>query len=179
MEYLKIIISFISGGFAGAIFKHFIDKHNNKLQYLECHHIEDEVISKLPIVYCEANHTNLYSKKFKIVNTTNRDIPSIKIQFSFETQTVIAKCTSYSKEGTDIPKGRITNKNECNFLITSFNRNEDVEINIEVANISEDKFNVTELDVLGVKVRYKDKRRPQLQKPVKLVDKRILENSLN
>jgi hypothetical protein len=179
MEYLKIVFSFLSGGLAGAVLKHFIDKHNNKLQYMECHHVEDEVISKLPIVYCEANHTNLYSKKYKIVNTTNKDIPSIKIQFSFETQSTIAKCTSYSKEGTDVPKVKINKKNECNFTVTNFNRNEIVEIHLELGNIMEDKFNVTELDVLGVKVKYIDKRRPQRQNPVKLVDKRVLDTSVN
>lgn len=175
MEYAKLIVTFISGGFAGAIFKHLIDKYNNKIQHLECHHIEDEIISKLPLLYCDKKHNNLHSKKFKIINTTNKDISSCKVLFSFETQTNIVKCNSYSKEGADIPKGKITKKNECYFTISNFNRKDVIEVYVELGNINEDKFNITESDVLGIKIKYQDKRKAKERKPVKLVEKRQLE----
>ena len=175
MEELKLVISFISGGFAGAIFKTIVDNYNNKIQKLDCNYIEDEVISKLPINYGDTTHNNLHSKKFKIVNTTNRDITEIKIVFSFEPTAIVAKWNSYSKAGVDIPKGKVYSKrNECHFVIKNFNRKEEIEVNLEIGNVTEDKFNVTELNVTGIKVRYVDKRKAKAKKVVKLVEKRDL-----
>ena len=178
MEVLKLVLSFIGGGFSGAIFKTFMDKHNNKIQKLDCNYIEDEVISKLPINVGDTTHNNLHSKKFKIVNTTNQDITSIKVVFSFEPTAVVAKWNSYSKAGVDIPKGNVyAKRNECHFVIKNFNRKEVIEVNLEIANVVEDKFNITELDIKGVKVRYIDKRTAKAKKVVKLVEKRDLNAS--
>jgi hypothetical protein len=177
MEELKLVISFISGGFAGAIFKTLVDNHNNKIQKLDCNYIEDEVISKLPINVGNTTHNNLHSKKFKIVNTTNRDITEIKIVFSFEPTAIVAKCNSYSKAGVDIPKGNYAKRNECHFVIKHFNRKEEIEVNLEIANVNEDKFNITELNIGGIKVRYVDKRKAKAKKVVKLVEKRDLNAS--
>lgn len=175
MEELRLVISFIGGGFAGAIFKTIVDNHNNKIQKLDCNYIEDEVISKLPINVGNKMHNNLHSKKFKIVNTTNRDITEIKIVFSFEPTAIVAKWNSYSKAGVDIPKGNVYGKrNECHFVIKNFNRKEEIEVNLEIADLNEDKFNVTELNITGVKVRYVDKRKDKAKKVVKLVEKRDL-----
>jgi hypothetical protein len=178
MEVLKLVLTFISGGFAGAIFKTIVDSHNNKIQKLDCNYIEDEVISKLPINVGDTTHNNLHSKKFIIVNTTNRDITEIKIVFSFEPTAIVAKWNSYSKAGVDIPKGNVyAKRNECHFVIKHFNRNEEIEVNLEIANVNEDKFNITELNITGVKVRYVDKRKAKAKKVVKLVEKRDLNAS--
>jgi hypothetical protein len=175
MEILKLIISFISGGFAGAIFKTMVDKHNNRIQLLDCNYVEDEVISTLPVMYGDTTHNNLHFKKFKIVNTTNRDLTEIKIIFSFEINSIVAKWNTYSKAGADIPKGNIyQKKNECQFVIKNFNRREEIEINLEIGNVNEDKFNIIEQNITGVKVQYKDKRKPKAKKIVKLVEKRDL-----
>lgn len=178
MEILKLIISFTSGGFAGAIFKTLIDNHNNKIQLLDCNYVEDEVISTLPVMYGDTTHNNLHFKKFKIVNTTNRDLSEIKIIFSFEPNAIVAKWNTYSKAGADIPKGNIyQKKNECHFVIKHFNRKEEIEINLEIGNVNEDKFNIIEQNITGVKVQYKDKRKPKAKKIVKLVEKRDLNAS--
>lgn len=170
----KLVVTFCSGGLAGAFAKHFLDKYNNKIQRLDCHYIEDEVISKLPIAYEDTTHDNLHAKKFKIFNTTNKDIAEVKIVFSFEPQAIIAKCNSYSKAGADVPKGKLNKKNECSFVIKNFNREEFVEVYFEIGNVQQDIFNIIELDIIGVKVRYLDKRKSKQKKPVKLVEKRDL-----
>ena len=59
-------------------------------------------------------------------------------------------------------------------MIKNFNRKEEVEVNLEIADLNEDKFNVTELNITGVKVRYVDKRKDKAKKVVKLVEKRDL-----
>lgn len=178
METLKLISSFLSGGLAGALLNHYISHQKNKIQQLCCYYSEDEVISKLPISFGDTTHDNLHSKKFIIKNTTNKDIDSIKVIFEFENQAVVAKWTTYSKAGHNIPKGNIYNKkNECQFVIKHFNRNETVEITLEIGNISEDKFNITEQNITGIKIKYIDKRRPSQTKPAKMVEKKDLNTS--
>lgn len=178
METVKLIVSFLSGGLAGAILNNIITAHKNKIQKLECCYIDDDIISKLPIDFGDTKHDNLHSKSFVITNTTNQDIEQIKIIFEFEPQAVVTKSTSYSKAGTNIPKGKVySKKNECQFVLKNFNRKEKVEIDLEIANITEDKFNVTELNVKGIKVNFKDKRTSKAARPVKMVEKRELKAS--
>lgn len=175
MEIIKLIVSFISGGLAGALFNHLVSRHKNKIQKLCCYYVEDEVISKLPIAFGDTTHENLQSKKFIVTNTTNRDIDSIKIIFEFESQAIVTNWKTYSKAGYNIPKGNVySKKNECHFVIKNFNRNENIEILLEIGNIKEDKFNITELNITGVKIKYIDKRKPTKSKPVKMVEKREL-----
>lgn len=177
-EIIKYIPSFISGGLAGAVFNHYVSKHKNKIQHLKCYYIEDEIISKVPTTFGDTTHDNSQSKKFKIINTTNRDIDQIKIVFEFESLAIVSKWKSYSKAGVDIPKGNIYNKkNECHFVLKNFNRKEEVEIYLEICNVTEDKFNITELNVTGVKVKYVDKRKPKAKKVVKMVEKKELNAS--
>ena len=175
METIKLIVSFLSGGLAGAIFNHYISKHKNKIQYLCCYYMEDEVISKLPISFGDTTHDNLQKKKFIVKNTTNKDIDSIKVIFEFQLQAVVTKWKTYSKAGYNIPKGSIyAKKNECQFVIKHFNRDETVEIFLEIGNIEEDKFNITEQNISGVKIKYLDKRKPTQTKQVKMVEKKDL-----
>ena len=142
MEVAKLIISFISGGLAGAIFNHLVAKNKNKIQKLCCYYEEDEIISKLPISFGETIHQNLQSKKFVLKNTTNKDIEQMKVVFEFESQAIVTKWKTYSKAGNDIPKGIISNskKNECSFVIKHLNRNEQIEIYLEIGNINEMKY---------------------------------------
>jgi hypothetical protein len=176
METLKIIVSFISGGLAGAVFNHFLSTRKNRIQKLCCYYEEDEVISKLPISFGNTTHSNLQSKKFVLMNTTNRDIEHMKIVFEFESQAFVTKWKTYSKAGNDIPKGIIANskQNECSFVIKHLNRNEKIEIYLEIGNIIDDKFNITELNITGIKIKYVDKRKPKEKKPVKIVEKKEL-----
>ncbi|ERJ91365.1 hypothetical protein HMPREF1990_00044 [Porphyromonas gingivalis W4087] len=178
MEILKIIVSFLSGGFAGSLLTYFVNNHKNKIQELCCYYIEDEIISKLPISFGNTTHDNLQSKRFMIKNTTNRDIDSIKIVFEFESKAVVTRWKTSSKAGNDIPKGKIyEKKNECSFVVKHFNRGEEIEIYLEIGNVEEDKFNITEQNITGIKVKYVDKRKPRERKPVKMVEKKDLGNN--
>lgn len=175
METIKLVVSFLTGGLAGAILNNVISSYKNRIQKLECCYVDDDIISKLPIEFGETKHDNLHSKSFVITNTTNIDIEQIKVIFEFEPTSVVTKWTSYSKAGANIPKGRTyTKKNECHFVIKNFNRKEKIEISLEIGNISEDKFNVTELNVTGIKIKFRDKRKPKSARPVKMVEKKEL-----
>lgn len=175
MENIKIIGSFLTGGLAGAILNNIISNYKNRIQKLECCYIDDDIISQLPITFGTTKHNNLHSKKFVITNTTNKDIDSIKIIFEFDNKAVVTKSTSYSKAGTNIPKGKIySKKNECQFVIKHFNRTEKVEIYLEIGNVTDDIFNVTEQNVTGIKVSFKDKRKAKLARQVKMVEKKEL-----
>lgn len=178
METLKLIVSFLSGGLAGAILNNVIIHRRNRIQKLECCYVDDDIISKLPIDFGDTKHENLHSKSFVITNTTNKDIDQVKVIFEFEAQAVVTKSTSYSKAGTNIPKGKVySKKNECQFVLKNFNRKEKVEIELEIANITEDKLNVTELNVTGIKIDFKDKRTAKAARPVKMVEKKELKAS--
>lgn len=173
METIKLVGSFLSGGLAGALFNHFVAKYKNRIQQLCCYYTDDEIISKLPISFGDTTHENLQSKKFVIKNTTNKDIDSIKVIFEFESQAIVTKWNTYSKAGHNIPKGNIYNKkNECHFVLKHLNRGEEVEINLEIGNITKEEFNVIEQNITGIKIRYIDKRKPRQSKPVKMVEKK-------
>lgn len=179
VETIKLIISFFSGGLAGAILNHYIAIQKNKIQHLCCFYTEDEIISKLPISFGDTTHGNLQAKKFIIKNTTNKDIDSIKIIFEFEKHAVVTKCVTYSKAGNNIPKGKISsNGNECSFVIKHFNRKETIDVHFEIGNIIKDIFSITEQNITGVKIKYLDKRKPTQTKQVKMVEKKALHSSI-
>lgn len=174
-EYIKYVATFISGGVAGTILNNLIANYKNKIQLMNCEYLEDDIISKLPIVYEKDSHQNLHSKKFKITNTTNKDIEQIKLLFSFEEQSKIVKHVCTTKAGVNFPIGKIfKNCNEITYYLKKFNRNETAEFYFEIGNIQDNKFNVTELDILGVKLNYIDKRTNKLKDIVKMVNKKEL-----
>ena len=167
------LMTFVSGGFFGAVFKHFIDLYRNRIQTIKCHHTADETISKIPATFATRQHDNLYSKDFKIINTTNRDLSILNITFSFEPLAEITKVQTSSKWGIDIPKGKIKHgkKNECILTIKNFNRKDAIEINLEIANLNTHDFNIQESNCLGIQVQWIDKRTTQQNKIVKMVKK--------
>ena len=170
---LSYIITFISGGLAGAVFKYLIDNYRNKIQIIKCHYVDDETISKIPATFATGQHENLHSKEFKIINTTNRDIPNITITFTFEPLAEITKVQTTSKLGIDEPKGKIKKgkKNECYFTIKNFNRKDEIEVYLEVANLDKHDFNIQESNCIGIKVKWMDKRKTKANKTVKMVRK--------
>lgn len=167
------VLTFVSGGFAGAIFKHFVDNYRNRIQTIDCHFVNDDTISKIPATFSTGQHDNLFSKEFKIINTTNRDIPTINIAFTFEPLAEITKIQSSSKWGIDVPKGKVKNgkKNECIFSIKNFNRKDVVDVYLEVANLNTHDFNIQDSNCLGVQVKWHDKRKTKANKTVKMVRK--------
>lgn len=174
-NYIPIIVSFLGGGLAGSLFNNLYTNHKNKIQLLNCYYIEDEVISKIPVTFQEQTHNNLQSKKFKIKNTTNKDINEMKVVFAFEQNAIITNFKSFSKAGQDIPRGKIYNKkNEIAFVIKHFNRNDIIEVELEISNIKEEILNITEMNITGIKINFIDQRKPNTKKPVKIVQKREL-----
>lgn len=174
-EYIKYVVTFLSGGVVGTILNNVISNHKNKIQLMDCEYLEDDIISKLPIVYEKDSHKNLHSKKFKITNTTNKDIEQIKLLFSFEEQSKIVKHICTTKAGVNFPVGKIfKSQNEITYYLKKFNRQETAEFYFEIGDIQDNKFNVTELDILGVKIHYVDKRTNKRKDIVKMVHKKEL-----
>jgi len=167
------LLTFVSGGFAGALFKHIVDHYRNRIQTIKCHYVDDETISKIPATFSTGQHENLFSKEFKILNTTNRDIPTINIAFTFEPLAEITKIQTSSKWGIDVPKGKIKTgkKNECLFTIKNFNRKDEIDVYIEVANLDTHDFNIQESNCIGMQVKWIDKRKTKANKAVKMVKK--------
>lgn len=174
-ESIKYIVTFLSGGVVGTIVNNLISNHKNKIQLIQCDYLEDDIISKLPIEYENNSHQNLYSKKFKLENTTNRDIEQIKILFSFEESSKIVKHICTTKAGVNFPVGKIfKSPNEISYIFKKLNRNETAEFYFEIANIIHNEFNITELDILGVKLNYVDKRNNKAKDIVRMVQKKEL-----
>lgn len=128
---------------------------------MACHYLEDDVLSKVPQVN-DANEIqqNLHLKRFKIVNTTNRDIQDFKIFFQFDSTAIITECYSQSKEGYNRQKIKAnkTNRNEAEAQVRNFNRDDSIEYSFKVANVSENKYYVTESNCTGFKISCSDKR---------------------
>jgi hypothetical protein len=171
------ITTFLSGGFAGAVFKHLIDTQRNKIQVIQCHYTDDEIISKIPVTFSIGQHENLYKKDFKIINTTNKDIAVINITFTFEPAANITKVQVRSKWGLDVPKGKIKSgkKNEYILPIKNFNRRDEIEIIMEIANLNSHDFNVQDSNCSGFRVEWLDKRQLKANKTIKMVKKVDLE----
>ena len=99
MEW-TIVITLLGGGLAGSLLTNGWNSWQTRMQKMDCHYMEDDILSKIPQVN-DANevHQNLHLKRFKIINTTNRDIPTFRIIFQFDSTAIITECYSQSKEG--------------------------------------------------------------------------------
>lgn len=160
MEW-TIVITLLGGGLAGSLLTNGWNSWQTRMQEMDCHYMEDDILSKIPQVN-DANevHQNLHLKRFKIINTTNRDIPTFRIIFQFDSTAIITECYSQSKEGFNrqrIKQNR-TNPNEAEALVRNFNRGDSIEYTFKVANVSENKYYVTEADCIGFRIKCTDKR---------------------
>lgn len=160
MELIPIVVSVACGGLAGSFFTVATQSWRSRLQKMECAYIEDDVLSKIPINTSNAVQQNLHCKKFKIKNTTNADIVEFKLFFQFDPLSEITECYSKSKEGFNRQKIHIskTNKNEAEAFVRNFNRGDSIEYVFKVANVSENRYYVTEANCVGFKIVCKDKR---------------------
>lgn len=76
LDKLSEIFIFLFGSLAGTIGTIIYNIYGKKIQVMECHYIDDDVISRLPFIGVEGEtHNNIYSKKFKLINTTNIILP--------------------------------------------------------------------------------------------------------
>ena len=161
-EIWRNIFSGIGGTIIGAILTAVCTNFQNRIQKIKCYYLEDDVLSKIPIKDDnDVIRNNIHCKKFKITNTTNRDYNSLKIIFQFDPSAEILECWSISKEGWNAQKIKtnLIDNNQADANIKSFNRGDSVEYTFKVANISDNKYYITENKSLGVKIKCKDRRK--------------------
>lgn len=161
MDTLISIFSFLGGGLMGSVLTAAWKSWRLRMQKMECHYVEDDVLSKIPQI--NANNEiqqNLHCKRYKIVNTTNIDITEFKILFQFDALARIKDCYSQSKEGYNRQKIRVNKKNinEAEALVKNFNRGDCIEYVFTVANVTDNRYYVTEANCTGFKIVCKDKR---------------------
>lgn len=158
----ETVLTLLTGGFGGSLLTLGVNFIRNRLQRMECHYLEDDVLSKIPQIREDNTiHQNVYCQRFKIINTTNKDITEFKILFQFDATAEIIECYSSSKEGYNKQKVRRSrdDKNQAEALVRNFNRGDFVEYTFQVANITENKYYVTECNCVGFKITCKDKRK--------------------
>lgn len=178
-EYIiKGIWPFLTGGIAGSTLTILNNRISGRIQIMECHYIDEDVISKLPVAVSEGEtHNNIYSKYFILKNTTNSDYKQFIIIFEFDAVAKIIRNTNITKGGIDMLKTRLPKANEYFATVKNFNRNDEVKFVFEIANITNDYINITEYNCTGFKIQLKDKRKAMLKSKMTVVDKGKL-NSL-
>ncbi len=178
MEIANYIIPFLSGGLAGSVLTIVYNKYVKKIQKMNCHLMDNEIISKIPVVRDSETHNNIHYKEFHLMNTTNIDIKFFRIIFEFDADAKIIKQDTFCKSGKNKVKGRNQKSNEASFGIKNFNRQDKIKFYFDIANITKNEFNVTETECLGFKIVTKDKRK--LKAPIKsyIVQKEKLNASL-
>jgi hypothetical protein len=155
-------LSLVGGGFVGAIFTQSVNSFKNRTQKMKCYYVDDDVLSKIPVkADNDEIHENVYVKKFKLVNTTNLDVKSFKVIFQFDKAAKVIDCYSVSKEGINKQKIKPNSKiqNEAEAVIKLFNREDEIEFIIKIANVSDNSYYISEFDCLGFKIKCKDKRK--------------------
>lgn len=161
MTVAKYGFTFISGGCAGALINQLCTSYRNRLQKMKCYYIEDDVQSKLPVQIDRKQYENVCLKKFRVTNTTNRDIEKFAVRFVFDLKATIIDYSSHTKGGDSQSSIRIDaiRKNECKVYVEDFNRGDKLLVNLRVANVTDNSYYVTELGSTGFKVICKDKRK--------------------
>lgn len=162
MDTFNIIISIFCGGIGGSLTSHMLSKLGGRLQKMKCEYLEDDILSKVP-QKDEHNEVqnNLHCKRFKIKNTTNIDIQEFKVVFQFDPGSLITSCSSKSKEGYDKQKIKPipTDPNVAEATIKQFNRGDEIEFTITIANVTENAYYISESKCLGFKIKCKDVRK--------------------
>ena len=156
------IVEIICSGVGGVILTLGYTYLKNRMQIMKCHYIEDDILSKVPQKgENEMIQENLHCKRFRLINTTNQDFKEFKVLLQFDETSIITDCYTQSKEGYNRQRIRPnrTNKNEAEPLIKNFNRKDWVEFIVTIANISDNKYYITETNCIGFKIRCKDKRK--------------------
>jgi len=168
----KTVLTFFSGGAFGSLITIIYNRIRGRIQTMECHYIDDDVISRLPIqVDGGDSHQNIFSKQFLLKNTTNTDIKDFIVIFEFDCESRIIRHTDVTKAGVDRLKKRLLKPNEYSVTIKNFNRKDEIKFIFEIANITKDLCNVTEDNCIGFKVKLKDKRKAMIKSKLTLVDK--------
>lgn len=181
-ETLKVILTLCGGGAAGSIITHLIQKYNHRLQIMKCYYMEDDIQSKIPLAIEDGKmFNNVYFKRFKIKNTTNKDIDHFKIIFQFDNSGSIIDCSTSSKEGINHHKIKCLpkNKNAAEATITNFNRDEEIEFVFRLGDISKNEYYIKEKDCIGFKIKCIDKRHAKEKSKSKQSDTVIIREPID
>ena len=147
---LSEIIATILGG----LLTYGGSKFINRLQIMKCFLVSDDVQSKITVSIGGEDYNNVYLKEYLLINTTNRDINSFTVIFTFDKSASVIECHSRSKEGTDWQKVSRDTSNAYMAIanITSFNRNDKVSFVFRVGNVTTNQCVITESDCIGFKI---------------------------
>lgn len=157
---LGYIVSFISGGLAGALINWYISYKRGRLQKMRCEYVEDEVQHKYPVKIDSVTYNNVHFKRFDIINTTNIDISKFTIRFAFDLHSTILEAQHHSKRGfSKAVKIDKRNKNECRVFFEDFNRKDNACVTFRVANITDNSYYCSEMNSIGFKIKCCDKRK--------------------
>jgi hypothetical protein len=104
-EYIKIIFAVLSGGLAGAIFKHFFDIRNREKKLLTYNIISRQVIERghpeLEIRYHNQPIDSLFSYKVILRNEGNRALKNLPIQIICDSGKFIGPIEKVSPQGSE------------------------------------------------------------------------------
>jgi hypothetical protein len=172
LQFIAKNYPYLLGGIGGATLTIFYNKWTNRIQEMNCCYVDDDVITKIPVLSESGEqHNNIYTKEFRLKNTTGKDIASFRIIFEFDADAKIIKQSSFCKTGKDDIKPKNKKPNECSYIIKNFNRNDEFRFYFDIANVTNDHYNVTEADCLGFKIVVKDQRKPTIKNKSKVVTK--------
>lgn len=157
-EIVKLIITFLGGGFVGALFTQICNWFRNRVQIMQCEYLEDDVQSKIHIKIGKISYNNMHLKKFRINNTTNKDIEKFAVRFVFDHQAMIEDYSSHTKSGRTVVRPNKDKLNECVLRVNDFNRGDMAEITIRIGNIDKNDYYITELESTGFRIKCIDKR---------------------
>ena len=162
MNSMIIAIFTLLGGGIGSIITWCFSKYSNKLQNLQCDFVDEDILSKIPQKNDDNTMlNNVYCKTFKVKNTTNKDIKAMEIIFQFDSTSTILELYSTAKDGYNKQKIKKSKQyaNEAHAYIELFNRNDEIEYVFKVANVTKNKYYISESKCLGVKIKCRDKRK--------------------
>lgn len=174
-EIIKAIItnySILLGGVGGSCLTIIYNRWTGGIKKMYCCYINDDTITKIPILTENGEqHNNIYTKEFSLKNTTGKDISAFRIIFEFDADAKIIKQESFCKTGRNSIKPKNKKHSECSYLIKNFNRNDEFRFFFDIANVTNDHYNITEADCLGFKIVVKDKRKASIKRKSKVVTK--------
>lgn len=173
LPFLKAALPYVTGGVGGAVVTVIYNKFKGRIQVMQCHYVDDDVISRIPTTLSPEGevHQNIHARHFILRNTTNCDHKTFKVIFEFDVGSKIIRHTDTTKAGVDRLKKKLLKPNEYSVTVVNFNRGDDVKFMFEIANISAEEVNVTECDCIGFKIKLKDKRKARLKSKLTQVEK--------
>lgn len=172
LEFIEKNYPYLLGGIGGSTLTIFYNRWTNRIKEMHCCYVDDDTITKIPILTESGEqHNNIYTKEFRLTNTTGKDIASFRIIFEFDADAKIIKQDSFCKTGKNDIKPKNKKLNESSFIIKNFNRKDEFRFYFDIANVTNDHYNVTEADCLGFKIVVKDERKPSIKNKSKVVTK--------